>query len=233
MKMPVRTQSSLSVSFLHRLLPIAALVLSILALPLQAQDDDFDDMDIDQPEHAPSAGGFGIFVGSSFSLTTLKPTDLDPDLDETLLYRGGLGYAILSHWLVGGGGASVDLQDPNSSYDRFQLGYGGFLTGYDQLLTDDLSIRGSLLVGSGELSMIKNRPDLDSLSEHPFLEQYREENFFLVKPQVSVGYVLFSIFDLRLTGGYWLPFGAAEVEDLRQFTFGLDIMIGFRNNILQ
>lgn len=198
----------------------------------QGNDPDSANVTVVEAEYAPSSGGFGIFGGSSFELSTLKTTDLDSDLDQSLLLKSGYGYVIISKWLIGGGGGGVDLEDPNDSYHRFQMSYSGFLTGYDQLLAKDFSVRATLMVGGGELSMIKNRPDLASLGENSFLERFREEDFFLLRPEFSVGYALFSNFDFRLSAGYWYPIGGQDADDLRQFTFGFHALLGFRNNIL-
>lgn len=198
----------------------------------QTNDPDSVNITVVEAEYAPTPGGFGIFGGSLYEISTLKTTDLDADLDQSLTLKGGYGYVIISKWLVGGGGGGVDLEDPNDKYHRFQLSYGGFLTGFDQLLAENFSVRAALMVGGGELSMIKNRPDLAPLGENTFLERFREEDFFLLRPEFSIGYALFSNFDFRLSAGYWYPLGGKDVDDLRQFTFGFHALLGFRNNIL-
>ncbi len=218
---------------------LRSLLLSLfLALPVAAafgQDNPGDSVElaITEPVFAPGPGSFGIFGGPTFELTSLKTTDLDPELDEVLLLKGGYGYVILSHWLIGGGGAGVTLEKPNSTYDRFGMHFGGFLTGYDRLLAGKLSGRISLLVGGGDISMIKKRPDLSPLGNNEFLERYREEEFFLLHPEVSIGYAVLPFIDIRLAASYWYPIGSAGAEDLRQFNYGVHVMFGFRNNIMQ
>lgn len=218
---------------------LRSLLLSLLlALPVAAafgQDNPGDSVElaVTEPVFAPGPGSFGIFGGPTFELTSLKTTDLDPALDEVLLLKGGYGYVILSHWLIGGGGAGVTLEEPNSTYDRFGMHFGGFLTGYDRLLAGKLSGRISLLVGGGDIEMIKKRPDLSPLGDNEFLERYREEEFFLIHPEVSIGYAVLPFIDIRLAASYWYPIGSAGAEDLRQFNYGVHVMFGFRNNIMQ
>ncbi len=186
---------------------------------------------VTEPSFAAEPGTFGIFGGYTFELSTLKTSELDPDIDKSLILTGGYGYVIISQWLIGGGGASVDMEEPNEQYERFTMGYSGLLTGYDKLLARNFSVRTTLLVGGGEVSMIKKRPDLTSFGDNPFLERFREEDFFLLRPEVSVGYTLFSFLDVRLSAGYWYPIGGNDAQDLRQFMFGLHFLSGFRNNI--
>lgn len=188
---------------------------------------------ITEPMFAPAPGSFGIFGGPTFELTSLKLSDLDPDIDDVLILKGGYGYVLLSHWLIGGGGAGVTLEEPNETYDKFSMGFGGFLTGYDQLLVGKLSGRLSLLIGGGDIAMIKKRPDLSPLGDNEFLERYREEDFFLLHPELSIGYAILPFIDVRVAASYWYPIGSADVDDLRQFNYGIHLMFGFRNNIMQ
>lgn len=231
------TVRTLPVSFCSRLFFCSVALLCLSLFPASGQDDqageDSVEISITEPVFAPGPGSFGIFGGPTFALSSLKTTDLDPDLDDVLILKGGYGYVILSHWLIGGGGAGITLEQPNNIYDKFSMGFGGFLTGYDRLLVGKLSGRIAMLVGGGDLSMIKRRPDLSALGENEFLERYREEEFFLLHPEVSVGYAILPFIDVRLAASYWYPIGSADVDDLRQFNYGLHVMIGFRNNILQ
>ena len=221
------------------------LLLSFLlpALPLSAQtsggdaevdttySDDWDDVDLSQGETAEPPGSFGLYFGPTFEYLTLETASLDPDLDQSLFMWGGYGYVIVSRFLIGGGGSSVTLEQPNERYDRFSFGYNGFLTGYDHPFSPKFSARLSLLVGSGEIEMIKTRNDLDSLGNFEFLERFRAEEFFLVRPGFSIGYSLFGILDLRAQATRLIPIGGARVGDLESWSFGINAMFGFRNSI--
>ncbi|MCE2503742.1 MAG: hypothetical protein J4G05_06760 [Chlorobi bacterium] len=217
------------------LLGLALLGSVLLLRPLCAQTDNpdtndvWEDIELTEPVLAPGPGGFGIYGGPIFEYSTLKTTDLDPDLDHTLLLTGGSGYVIIANWLVGCAGAGVTLNNPNDRYDRFRLGYGGFITGYDRYLFKDLSGRVLMLVGGGDLEMVKkiNIPN----HEGEFLERFRKEDFFLTKGEVSIGYNVLPFTDIRAAASYWYPIGGENAEDLRGWTFGLRLMLGFRNNV--
>ncbi|MCB0712571.1 MAG: hypothetical protein KDD67_09600 [Ignavibacteriae bacterium] len=203
----------------------------------QGQPDDdstdvWDDVEVTDPELAPGPGGLGVYGGPIFEYSTLKTTELDPDLDYTLFSAGGYGYVIIANWLIGGGGAGVTVDNPNERYDRFSMGYGGFMTGYDRYLIDGLSGRLSLLVGGGGIEMTKKHPNIPAQDDHEFLERFRKEDFFLLRGEASVGYKILPFLDVRAAAAYWFPIGGANVADLRQLTFGLHLMFGFRNNIM-
>lgn len=218
------------------------LLLLALATPLAAQTsgdggvdttyvDDWDDVDLSQGETAQPPGSFGLYFGPTFEYLTLETASLDPDLDQNLFMWGGYGYAIISRFLVGGGGSSVTLEQPNEKYDRFTFGFAGFLTGYDHPITPNFSLRLSLLTGGGEIEMIKTRGDLAPLGDNEFLERFRAEEFFLLRPGFSIGYSPFTLLDIRAQATRLVPIGGANVVDLNSWSFGIGAMFGFRNNI--
>ena len=219
-----------------RYLLFTVIGLFLLIQSAEAQPDNgdssdvFNDIEVTEPEIAPGPGDFGIYGGPAFEYFTLKTVDLDPDLDYTLFGAGGYGYVILANWVIGGGGGGVTADNPNERYDRFTLGYGGFLTGYDRYLANKLSGRLSLLVGGGGLEMVKKLPGIPSQGDSEFLERFRKEEFFLLRGEASLGYKLLPFLDVRAAAAYWFPIGGENVSDLRQITFGLHLMFGFRNN---
>lgn len=193
--------------------------------------DEWEDVAVSQSEPAPAAGGFGLGGGPTFEYFGLSTVSLDPDLDQDLFLYGGYGFAIISRIIVGGGGAGTTLEQPNEKYDRFSFGFGGFLTGYDLMITENFSARATLLVGSGGVEMVKTRSDLSALGSNQFLELYRDEQFFLLRPAVSLGYTLLGFVDLRADAARLLPMGGEAASDLGEWTFGLHVFFGFRNSI--
>ena len=180
----------------------------------------------------------GVYFGPTFELSALKPESLDPELTGSLVMYGFQGYVILNGWLVGGGGYGATLYDMSQRYDEFQFGYGGVLIGYDKLLFSSVSIRLTTMIGSGDLKMIKKAPRLGSpgderLREYTdtsgteILERYRQEEFFCVRPGVSIGFAPLPIMDIRFTADYLMPFGGDEVVDLRSLSYGVHLMFGF------
>lgn len=192
------------------------------------EDDEWDDVEVDEPAIAPAVTGSSFLGGATFELSSLKTTDLDPDLDQDLIFVGGYGMLTISNFIVGFGATSVSLDRPNEAYDRFTLTYGGFLTGYDALITGDLSARFSLMVGGGELEMIKTRGDLAGLGTNEFLERFRSEGFYMVRPSFSLGHSIFGLFEIRASIARLHPLGGPDVGDLRSWAYGIHLLAGFR-----
>ncbi len=216
-------------------------------------DDDFDAdsnyYDGDQYEYDSSGGGggsstgfgfgggtFGVYGGPTFEIAALDPHELDPDLDGTMLVYGGQGFAILSGWVIGGGGYGAEIYDIASNYDEFSFHYGGFIGGYDKAL-GRFSIRGTLMIGSGGIKMIKKRPsvndsvdvalqDYEQRNGVEILERYRQEDFFTLRPTISIGFAPVPFFDFRLSASYVMPIGGANASDLYTLTYGLQLMFG-------
>lgn len=195
------------------------------------EEDDWEDVPVTTPDPAPAPGGFGLYGGPTFETFRLATASLDPDLDQDLILFGGYGFVVVSHIILGGGGAGTTLEQPNEAYDRFSYSFGGFLTGYDLLLSDNLSLRATLLVGSGEIEMVKTRNDLSGLGPNQFLERFRQEEFFLLRPAASIGYTLLGFIDLRADAARLLPIGGEDASELGEWTFGLHLYFGFRNSV--
>jgi len=190
------------------------------------EDDDFGA--VDEPGFFRVRGGF--FGGPIVEFTSLKPADLDPVLDGQLVIFGAEGCILLESWLLGGGGMSAHLYDMSPAYDRFEYGYGGFLAGYDtRIFHGVMSLRGSIMIGAGGLEMLKKRPDLGGTDGPEILERYREEGFFLLRPGASIGVSPLPFVEFRLGVNYLLPFGGSRVDDLRNLSYGLHIMLGIGN----
>ncbi len=201
------------------------------SIEVEEWDEDWEDIDVSESEPAPPAGGFGLGGGPTFEYFSLSTASLDPDLDQDLFLYGGYGFAVISHIIVGGGGAGTTLEQPNEAYDRFTFGFGGFLTGYDLLITENFSARATLLVGGGALEMVKTRSDLASPGSNQFLERYRDEEFFMLRPAFSLGYTILGFIDLRADAARLLPMGGENASDLGEWTYGLHVFFGFRNSI--
>lgn len=206
--------------------------------PYGSSDPGFED-----PPPGGNGGGLGIpsggiYFGPTFELAALKPESLDPELSGSMVMYGFQGYVIVNGWLVGGGGYGATLYDMSQRYDEFQFGYGGVLIGYDKLLFSTVSFRFTTMIGSGELKMIKKAPRLgspgDSLlaayttfSGTEILERYRQEDYFALRPGISIGFAPLPIMDLRFSADYLMPIGGENIGDLKSLTYGVHLMFGF------
>jgi hypothetical protein len=190
----------------------------------QSMDEDSDAEPLEPDTFFRVRGGF--FGGPVIELTTLDPHTLDPDLDGQLVLYGAQGYILLDSWLFGGMGLSGHLYDLGPTYDRFDYGYGGFLTGYDtKIFHGALTMQARLMIGAGGIELLKKRPALIDSTGHPILEQYRQESFFCLRPGISLGYSPRQFVEFRLAADYLYPIGGARVDDLRNLTYGLHIML--------
>jgi len=188
-------------------------------------DNDFD-LDAPPPRTFLSVRNGG-FVGGLCELSALKPDELDPTLSGNMVVFGGQGYVIFSGWLFGGIGTSAVLYDQPSKYDEFAFGYGGLLFGYDQQFADQLfSVQARSMIGLGGLKMIRKRPDLADSTGLEILERFREENFFALRPEMSLGFQPIGFMEFRLSAAYLVPVGGEHVSDLASFNYGLHIMLG-------
>jgi hypothetical protein len=206
--------------------------IDIETLPPDTTFEEWEPVEDDTPE-PPKSTTFvprsGIFGGPTIEFSQLDPAKLDPLLAGNLVMYGGEGFVILNGFMLGGGAIGATLYDMSPSYDEFSYGYGGFLTGYDITIVKPFSFRADLMIGGGGLKMIRKRPDLaagDS-SGHEILERVRNENFFMFRPGVSLGFSPIPILDFRLGVNYLFPVGGEDVDDLKNLSFGLHMFFGF------
>lgn len=182
----------------------------------------------DAPRIPLSTGRSGLWVGPTVEFTTLDPHDLDPQLGGSIVLIGAQGTLLWDGYVVGGAGVSGRLYDLPDNYDQFSFGYGGPIIGYDWMpgRQRTFSIRPMLLLGFGGLSMMKKRPDFVDSAEHQILERYRAEDFFLLRPGLSIGAQPIDWLEVRATADYLMPIGGENVGDLRKLTYGLQIVLG-------
>ena len=173
----------------------------------------------------PRSGFF--YIGAGVSMTGLEPGSLDPELDGTLLFFNVKGHTLLNGWLLGGEWNWGHIYDLSSGFDDFTFEYGGLLAGYDtKIFYGALTLRGELLLGGGGMEMIKNRPDLGGSAGREILERVRRENFYAIRPGVSIGYSPIPYTDIRLGVNYLVPVGSGKLDDLKNVTYGLQFAFG-------
>lgn len=213
------------------------------AIPMIAQpDSDNDGFDDDgfmeenplsmKPKFSRPSGGFGVAIG--FGLTDLKPKTLDPLLGGEFVPTSVDAYFIASGILVGYSATTFDLYDPGELYDEFSFSYGGIMLGYDHsLFYGRMSMRLSLLIGGGSLTMIKNRPDITydpilNPDGRPVFEEVRDQGFTMFRPAVGIGYAPIDFLQFRVETGFMYPTSDAGVEDLREPTVNFQVVFGPR-----
>ncbi len=219
-----------------RLISSLFLVLLLIgSAPLSAQpDEESESVQSEEENHSPKfsrpSSGFGI--GFGLNLTDLKPSTLDPDLSGDLVPTNTDVYAILQGLLLGLSWTSTELYDPGRLYDEFSYSYWGALAGYDHsLFYGKMTLRLSFLVGSGEITMIKKRPDITfdtaaNPSGREVLERVREQEFFMIRPAFGIGYSPIDFLQFRTEVGFMYPSSDEMVSDLREPIYSLQIVFG-------
>lgn len=173
----------------------------------------------------PRSGFF--YIGAGVSLTSLDPSSLDPDLNGTLLFFNVKGHTLLNGWLLGGEWNWGHVYDMTSEFDDVTFEYGGLLAGYDtKIFYGALTLRGELLLGAGGMEMIRNRPDLGGSAGREILERVRRENFYAIRPGISIGYAPIPFTDIRFGVNYLVPVGSGKLDDLKNLTYGLQFAFG-------
>ena len=174
----------------------------------------------------------GVGLGFGFNFTDLKPSTLDPDLDGDFIPTTVDAYAMIKGLLLGVSWTSTTLYDPGDLYDEFSFGYTGFMAGYDHsLFYGKMTMRVSLMLGGGELVMIKKRPDISSNpilnpTGREILEEVRNQEFFILRPAFGIGYSPIDFIQFRGEVGFMYPTSDDKVGDLREPVYGFQIVFG-------
>jgi len=224
-----------------RFASLLLLVLVGTAPPLLAQSDDgFEPGPDDIPDNSlrmkpkfsrPSAG-IGLAFG--FGLTDLHPDALDPNLGGEFVPTGFDLYFIANGILVGGSWTTFDLYDPGELYNELTLDYGGILLGYDQsLFYGRMSLRLSMMIGGGSLTMVKNRPDITydpvlNSDGRKVFEKVRDQGFFMFRPAVGLGYSPIDFLQFRTETGFMYPTSDDKIDDIREPFVNLQVVFGPR-----
>lgn len=227
-----------------RFILLLLLLLGSLGTTVLAQSDDDDDYDDDEygeeygkdsdrallsPRFSKPSRGAG--VGLNFGLMGVQPSELDPDLDGNFILTAFDVYVVRRGLLIGGTWADAKLYSLPDSYDRFNLGYSGLLIGYDHsLFYGRLSIRPTIMIGEGNITMVKERPDLTANpllnpDGRVVLERLRETDFFMLRPGFGLGWSPIEFFQFRADAFFMYP-TASEVSDLRKPIFNFGIVFG-------
>lgn len=186
------------------------------------------------PQFSRASSGAGLALG--FNLTGLKPETLDPDLGGDLLLTNIDAYIMLQGtlrgFLFGGSWTSARLYDPGDRYDEFSFGYSGVLLGYDHsLFYGRMTIRPSILLGSGGITMIKKRQDvtLDTALNpggREILERIRDQDFYVIRPGFGIGYSPIDLLQFRAEVGFLYPTGDGYLDDLRKPIYSFQVVFG-------
>lgn len=172
---------------------------------------------------------FGVYGGFTAEQSSLDLAALDPDLSGDLIFYGGEWSILYKSWVFGGASAGSTVYDLSQKYDRFDYGYGGFLVGYEtQVLSPAITLRLGTQMGEGELRMLKKRPDLRAAPGREFLEEYRKNDFFYMRPSIGLGFSSLGFLMLRASVSYLYPIGGTNVNDLKQLSYGLHALIAVR-----
>ncbi len=215
---------------------------------LQAQDEEIDDeVMIDSTEvgedpwelpddfsmSPPFAQGTsGAHLSFGFALSGIEPETLDPDLDGDLVLSVFELYFMSNGLLIGGSWTTSTLYDaPN--YDKFLFDYKGGLIGYDySLFYGRMGIRPAVMLGPGEIVMVRTRPDITAdTALNPngkeVLERLRNQDFFAIRPSLSIGWSPTPLLHFRLEGGFFYPTGGeGNLDDLREPIGSFHVMFG-------
>lgn len=219
-----------------RTLPLLLCFLLLGPLPLLAQDaPEEDPWEIDDefsmsPPFSQPANGGGLSFG--FGLSGIDPGTLDSSLGGDLILNTFELYGVGRGLLIGASWTTSLLYDaPN--YDEFTYDYGGLLLGYEHALYyGRLMIRPSVMIGRGGLTMIRTRPDItysDTLnpSGREVLERVREQDFWVIRPELSLGWSPLQIFRFSAGVGFgYVTGGEGVVEDLREPVYTLSFTFG-------
>ena len=177
-------------------------------------------------------GSSGAHLSFGFALSGIAPESLDPDLGGDLVLNVFELYFMNKGLLFGGSWTTSALYDaPN--YDQFLFDYKGLLLGYDySLFYGKMSVRPAIMLGRGEITMIRTRPDITADAAfnpegREVLERLRDQDFYAIRPSFSIGWSPSSLVHFRLEGGFLYPTGGeGSLDDLREPLYTFHVMFG-------
>ncbi|MEO5929534.1 MAG: hypothetical protein ABIR47_06355 [Candidatus Kapaibacterium sp.] len=180
------------------------------------------------PAVAPRTSRAGVYIGLIADYMGLKPSAVASDLGGTPVMIGEEGLLLLNGLMIGGAGGSAHLYNANPATYQFSYSYAGVLLGYEFGLTDrrNLYLQSSVLIGGGGLTAIRRRPELSVTAGGTILEEIRNQDYFLLRPQIVMAYMPTPIASLGLSAGYVIPVGS-NVADFKSLMIGLRVMVGF------
>ncbi|MDB5035812.1 MAG: hypothetical protein JWQ98_3053 [Chlorobi bacterium] len=180
------------------------------------------------PRVPPRTSRAGAYIGLTVDYMSLGPSAVAPDLGGTPVLIGEEGLLLLNGLMVGGAGGSAHLYNANPATYQFTYSYAGVLLGYEFSLSEgrNFYLQSSVLVGGGGLTAIRRRPELSVTAAGTILEEVRNQNYFLLRPQVVMAYMPSPIASLGVSAGYVVPVGGGST-DFKSLTIGLRLMLGF------
>ncbi|MCE7933828.1 MAG: hypothetical protein DYG96_04460 [Chlorobi bacterium CHB2] len=174
----------------------------------------------------------GLYAGFTAEKSGLDLAKLDPQLTGTLVMYGGEYSVLIGDWYFNFSTVGSHMYDLGSTYDQFLLDYSGYGTGYEtSFFKNTFTFRIGAEAGTGTLKLIKRTTHTDSTG-HDLLEAYRREDFFYLRPSVSIGVPILqsplASFLFRVAGGYMMAFGPENARDLNNFSYGAHLMFAVR-----
>ena len=94
-----------------------------------------------------------------------------------------------------------------------------------------MTLRASIFLGSMDVTLVKTRPDLtaDTLLNpggREVLERVWEDESFMLRPSLGIGWAPIDFFQLRAEIGLLYPTGDGRWEDLREPVYNFQFVFG-------
>lgn len=223
---------------LRSLLPFLAIIAAPVLAPAQSDSSEVeeDPWTLDEEFRMGPPFGQGTTGGHlsfGFALSGIDPAELDPEYLGGAMILSTFELTFMRKGLLLGGSWTTAMLYDAPLYDEFVFDHKGLLLGYDySLFYGDFGIRPAVMVGRGDIVMIRTRPDItyDSAanrSGNEILERIREDDFWVIRPSLSLNWSPGTFVHFRLEGGYLYPTGGEfGVEDLRKPFGAMHLMFG-------
>ena len=145
--------------------------------------------------------------------------DINGGFEFKNIYIGGFGNSIVN-----------DIETEDTIYDNMQmdLGYGGFIVGYEFFSECRFYLFGGIQWGWGVVSLSKKK----IANKVEYMERVYYDNVFIMKPFVSIGINLSSHFTINIGSGRLFMTGLSSLKNFSNEDFnGIFYKLMFRYHL--
>lgn len=154
-------------------------------------------------------GGTGNVKVSGFGGPTISVGVVD---GSVAVFNGGGGGVMLNNFFFGGYGSNMSFSTVTRTIDneqlRLRMSHGGLWLGYDAQAHKLLHLTSSLKLGWGNLQFYRSHSNFYNDSQ-----SVKQEQFFMLTPEVGVEVNITKFMKIALTGGYRVGIANAITED--------------------